>query len=229
MFDLIHEDLASPARVVGRRSVGRSHQYMIVSLTPRDGLFSDLDVGDFVVQAEKHGVPQARHPIILLGIRDDLGIPKTAPEDFFPTFEQTPADKVLNSMPPIRSALSGHKDSQEAWLAALRSARDRRWLKSARRTGGPDVQDLIVETVKNLTVPQHDRGHGSLTFFCRRLLVGQPFKSFKERSEHRVCEWPKGLVEFRRIVNELCERTPIDAFRDINTQQEKGVSDRDTV
>ena len=35
-------------------------------------MLDDAALQDFVVQSERHGVPQARHRVILLGVRDDL-------------------------------------------------------------------------------------------------------------------------------------------------------------
>ncbi len=81
MFELIRDDLASPARVVRRRSGnGRNYGYTILSVSARGKLFDERDVNDFVVQAERHGIPQARHRVILLGIRDDLAVPQQSPD-----------------------------------------------------------------------------------------------------------------------------------------------------
>jgi DNA (cytosine-5)-methyltransferase 1 len=159
MFDLIHEDLASPAGVVRRRSGnGRSHRYTIFALTARGDLLGDLDLTDFVVQAEQHGVPQARHRVILLGVRDDLITTQKSPDHLLPTLKETATRKVLDRLPAVRSGLSAGADGREAWLDAIRNARDRRWLKSAKKIGGSDVQDLVVETIEKLTLPKHDRG-----------------------------------------------------------------------
>jgi DNA (cytosine-5)-methyltransferase 1 len=158
MFELIHEDLSSPARATGRRSNGRSHNYTIFSLDPRGSLFEDLDVGDFIVQAERHGVPQARHRLILLGIRDDLGAPNLSPAYRLPTVDEVPVRKVLDRLPALRSGLSAGADDREAWLDAIRDARERRWLKSTATIAGSDVQDLISDTIRKISVPRHGRG-----------------------------------------------------------------------
>jgi DNA (cytosine-5)-methyltransferase 1 len=158
MFELIHEDLAAPARVTGHRANSRDHTYTIFSLDPRGSLFENMDVGDFVVHAERHGVPQARHRLILLGIRNDLGMPSLAPEQRLPTTDEVPAHKVLDRLPSLRSGLSQGADDRDNWIAVIRDSLDRRWLKSAATVGGSDVQDLIAETARNAAVPRHDRG-----------------------------------------------------------------------
>ena len=63
VFDRIISDLQSPAKAVGRPR-GLFH-YNIYSLAYHGKLVA-IDPADFIVQAEKHGIPQARHRLILL-------------------------------------------------------------------------------------------------------------------------------------------------------------------
>lgn len=75
LFERILEDLRSPADALRRehRTVectDRTHCYRILPLISR-GPTEEIEVGDYVVSAEKHGVPQARHRVILVGVRDD--------------------------------------------------------------------------------------------------------------------------------------------------------------
>jgi DNA (cytosine-5)-methyltransferase 1 len=159
VFDFIHEDLSAPARALHRRaSNGRAHRYTIFSVAPNGGLFEDVGVHDFVVQAERHGVPQARHRVILLGVRDDLTSGSFSWRRLLPTLNEIPVQCVLDGMPALRSGLSGGNDSSDAWLRVLRDARDRRWLKSAGIFGGSEVRDLVAETIQNVSAPRHDRG-----------------------------------------------------------------------
>ena len=66
----ILRELADPGHVGG---VEHSHRYRIYSLV-KPSAFGDDDFepADLVVRAEEHGVSQARHRVILLGIRDDV-------------------------------------------------------------------------------------------------------------------------------------------------------------
>ncbi len=76
LFQRILDDLRAPREALRREErtvqTGRSHTYRVLPLTPRN-VSKGIDVGDYVVSAEKHGVPQSRHRVILVGIRDDLG------------------------------------------------------------------------------------------------------------------------------------------------------------
>lgn len=72
--------------------------YVIKSLVVEDPKTSD----DYVVQAENYGVPQARHRVILLGVRSDLGLDtETLVES-----PQVSLGEVLAGIPPIRSGFS---------------------------------------------------------------------------------------------------------------------------
>ncbi|WP_260691256.1 DNA cytosine methyltransferase [Rhizobium leguminosarum] len=84
---------------------------------------SEMTPRNFVVQAEEFGVPQARHRVIIVGIRNDLAV--RLPRDFSPRLKKTSnpvsvAD-LLKTMPPLRSGLSKH-DSPSAWRDAMLTA-----------------------------------------------------------------------------------------------------------
>jgi len=158
IFSRMLEDLEDPARALRRegrslRNTGREHQYRIFSLV-RPSLI-ESDIPDFVIKAENYGIPQARHRVILVGFRDDMGAVR--PTTLTPV-KPVPASNVLSDLPPVRAGLSRLDDSPDAWREALRSALRRRWLKGARTKGGPEVRTLIAELVGSLAAPRHGRG-----------------------------------------------------------------------
>jgi DNA (cytosine-5)-methyltransferase 1 len=72
------------------------------------------DPMDFVVQAENHGLPQARHRVMLLGVCEDMR------EQSHKTLARTgPASvrQAIRDLPAIRSVLSRGKDSLDDWKA----------------------------------------------------------------------------------------------------------------
>lgn len=83
--------------------------YRLVPLVmPKDGLEEgSKDPRSFILRAETMGVPQARHRVILLGIRDDFSISAgtflTAAEDRWSVSD------VIGALPPLRSGLSVNK------------------------------------------------------------------------------------------------------------------------
>lgn len=73
---------------------------------------------DFVIQAEKYGIPQGRHRVILLGIRKDAGACR---HDLLPIAEPVSVIQAIDNLPSIRSKLS-KDDSTEAWRKAVLAA-----------------------------------------------------------------------------------------------------------
>jgi DNA (cytosine-5)-methyltransferase 1 len=98
--------------------------------------------GDYVIRAEAHGVPQARHRVILLGIREGLGV---VFDKLHPREERVSVASVLSGLPRLRSRLSGRggtpRDSEQEWEVVLRSAADKM------RPRLPDVAAYAAEAV----------------------------------------------------------------------------------
>jgi DNA (cytosine-5)-methyltransferase 1 len=105
--------------------------YSLVALVPKDKQQGNLrarefDPSDFIIRGEDYGLPQARHRIIVVGIRKkifdqtngcagDVLLPR-------PAYRATVRD-VLEGMPKLRSGLSKN-DSSESWISAVRHAAD---------------------------------------------------------------------------------------------------------
>jgi DNA (cytosine-5)-methyltransferase 1 len=77
----------------------------------------DPDPSRFIIQAERHGIPQARHRLIVLGVRSDLaGMPGPVRNGE----EAVGMWKVIGDLPRIRSRLSQRTDCADAWLKAVK-------------------------------------------------------------------------------------------------------------
>jgi DNA (cytosine-5)-methyltransferase 1 len=74
----------------------------------------------YVLRFEEHGIPQARHRVILVGIRSDIG----TPIEMLTRQKRVPMWRAIKDLPEMRSRLSNGKDSPEAWLAAVRNICD---------------------------------------------------------------------------------------------------------
>lgn len=74
---------------------------------------------DFVVQAEKYGIPQKRHRVLILGIRKDIDI---APNTLVPHSMPITVDDVLRDLPKLRSGISKNKDSENEWEKIISNA-----------------------------------------------------------------------------------------------------------
>lgn len=111
IFDLLMEDLSS---LGGERDL-----YKLVPLSPSsigENLINLWDAEDYLIQAEDHGIPQARHRVILLGVRRDVAQGLRLKGALLGE-KQSPvaANMVLSGLSRLRSGLSRTQDTPDAW------------------------------------------------------------------------------------------------------------------
>lgn len=110
----IVRDLQRPSTAIADAPVDLA--YRLYSLTEKEMAEGEVDPRLFLVRAEDHGIPQARHRMFIVGIRSDLKVrPSILRKMAAPTVRDT-----ISSLPAIRSGLSKEKDSRDAWLSAIR-------------------------------------------------------------------------------------------------------------
>jgi DNA (cytosine-5)-methyltransferase 1 len=163
IFSRMLEDLEDPSRALGGGSsrVG----YRIYSLSrPNRGfdLFgsSELESREFVVEAERYGIPQKRHRVLLLGVRTDIRAEPTLLE---PRLEAVTASSVLQGLPRLRSGLTDQDDSAQAWQAVVSDALRSHWIarKGSAHHRNEDlrgVAEIIERVIAKLRVPRAGRG-----------------------------------------------------------------------
>jgi DNA (cytosine-5)-methyltransferase 1 len=110
-------DLSDPGAATGRKGAARYRIHAFgknIRLDDREAcdLGSNLDIH---LATEDLGIPQTRHRVILIGIREDIdGTPE------MPAMRPRKAvSTVLNDLPKLRSGLS-RNDSPDAWVNAVR-------------------------------------------------------------------------------------------------------------
>lgn len=108
-FGRILNDLSLPA------SKGDGGLYNIYSLKRTS---AKIRHSDYVLHAEKYGIPQRRHRLIILGIRNDLSV-EPLPMMLHPR-TITVLD-AIKDLPVVRSGLSKELDSYEEWSQVLKS------------------------------------------------------------------------------------------------------------
>lgn len=158
LFERILGDLEFPREALRREgrplSGRRAFRYRVHSIAASDA-FGEVDVGDYVVHAERYGVPQARHRVILIGVREDLDSQRLPA--LRSRIESTAGD-VLDGLPRLRSGLSRGNDSPDGWLAAVSSARDSGWLRRTHSGETGRVAAYLTEQLTKLRLPRLGRG-----------------------------------------------------------------------
>lgn len=160
MFEQIRQDLANP---------GGSVRYEIHSLTV-DAPPEELLPEDFIIRSEQYGIPQKRHRVILLGLRQpDFASTR------FPRLERrrgASVREVIGGLPPIRSRVSRIVDDPDVWSAV----RNRAIALSSER-----IPDLPVA------------GRGAVADVPP---IGAPWLAHRAqiRGDRRLSRWLKGEV-----------------------------------
>lgn len=143
IFQHIRSDLLNPAAAIKGSTKRNELEYRLVSIVnPTGNLLGECLPEDFVVKAEQYGVPQARHRIIILGIRSDI---KKLPRALTPT-EAPTIDELIRDLPRLRSGLSKSEDSSATWREAISCIAQEKWFLNG---------ELTVEMREALSIATH--------------------------------------------------------------------------
>ncbi len=164
MFEDILSDLQNPAAVFKSYSNKNSFKYRICSLVTRlqsdsGNLYSSHLPADYIVKCEQFGIPQARHRVILLGIREDFA---SVTPNILTSEAPVCTEAVLTGLPELRSGLSKEIDSQDAWSQRISSIVEQQWVEGSADKYGQNFYELLMSVLSN---PTHSN-RGSDRFVC---------------------------------------------------------------
>lgn len=153
IIDRILSDLKSPLDTNGS-SLSRPKKKVTYRLYPfayygqSRSLFEGLesDPSGYIICSERHGIPQARHRLIVLGIRTDLDV---TPGSLRVSNGGISMWNAISDLPRLRSKLSRVEDSSEAWAKGVKRITDTNHLP---QDGIElDIWRMLRKTAKNLT------------------------------------------------------------------------------
>lgn len=159
LFAQILADLHAPGASVGnKRSTAR---YRVLSLVTAPRQFDaagnpQFDPQDFVIRSEQYGVPQTRHRVILLGVREDLWTSGAAM--LTPAARDIPISQVLQGLPKLRSGLSRTTDGPDEWRAALHGVISSGLLKTLPNGHYTEVRRAVIDGLDAVRNYRADRG-----------------------------------------------------------------------
>ncbi len=153
LFERIVADLQSPATALkreGRRSPRRGPIYRLIPLAqPTSGLFGP-QAKDVIVRCEEYGIPQARHRVILLGIREDVA----ASQHHLMSRPPATVRATLAGLPAIRSGLTDLTDDGETWSGFISGLARRPWTRHVAH----EVKAVIRDAADGIREFRHGRG-----------------------------------------------------------------------
>jgi DNA (cytosine-5)-methyltransferase 1 len=159
LFAQILADLHAPGVSVGhQRSKAAYRVLSLVQAPKRFDVFGNpqFDPQEFVIRCEQFGVPQTRHRVILLGVREDLWT-KTA-STLIPAPGEVPVSLVLQGLPKLRSGLSRTKDGPEEWRSTLHELVSRGLLRTLPNGHYSEVCHAAVAGLDAVRNYRADRG-----------------------------------------------------------------------
>ena len=166
LFASIRADLMDPRRALGGGSSASksSDRYVLLPI--------HVDAGsarcpervannpkEFVIRCEEHGAPQARHRVIIMGVRADhadraLGVAGLPRVDTPPSLED-----ALSGLPELRSGLSRRPDVPADWASAMR--RQKKRVKSALPHGSTLLRDRISSIDVDPRLPRQSTAYAT--------------------------------------------------------------------
>lgn len=194
MFDLIKSDLQNPSQVYPNAR----HKYKIYSLTAdpieyeKTGKPTYKTDTDYLIRCEDYGIPQKRHRVILLGVREDI---KAVPGILKKTKNQVSLESIIDDLPKVRSGINrsfirseiiegkkkryykNEKDSDKHWLNLVNNFRSEiiSWNGFAK-----EYSSTLIEAPAN--------GTGSEFIECKTPLSNNPlYEWYKDERINGTC------------------------------------------
>lgn len=146
MIERILTDLRKPSPALTGKKNGLAYNLFSLVDENEEG---EIDPSAFLVKAEEYGIPQARHRVLILGIRDDIDI---TPERLEKSKSPSVLD-VISDLPRIRSTLSREEDSFSAWKDSLAEVTASNWYAKGRVNG---LAHTIQEIDQALSILRND-------------------------------------------------------------------------
>lgn len=179
IFERMLDDLRSPCEAITRerREIAdgrRRTRYDLFSLVQTDSghdedvsimLFPPDQTGNdhvddlrkFIVRMERYGIPQARHRLIIVGVRADLHA-----TGIIPLQESQPVNvsQVISDLPEVRSGISRQEDTLDRWRECIQQIRSYPFMNDRIPVSDPKwaIRKELEDALKSLCTKRLSRG-----------------------------------------------------------------------
>ena len=156
MIELILRDLRRPPhskhryRLYGLASAG------VAGVTQLMGWGGECGPREFLIRSEEYGIPQARHRMIIMGVREDAAHDGLV----VPRLQLAPPVSirdVLSDMPRLRSGLSDGEPQADSWRTELGKFEASAYFQEVNKRD-PDLAASIRDVLSQLAEPRCKRG-----------------------------------------------------------------------
>lgn len=119
IIEQIVKDLCSPLGD-GQQPENNYTLYALADYSKQEcnGRTSQGSPAQYIIKCENHGIPQARHRLIMLGVRNDI---EFRPEKLIVNTRPVRMWKAISDLPALRSRLSTGSDSKSEWISAVKA------------------------------------------------------------------------------------------------------------
>ncbi len=149
IFERILDDLRSPCEAVLRENRnladGRRRTRYNLFAIGCNGNGNTEDLRRFIVRMEKHGIPQARHRLIIFGIRSDLGVEQITT---LPECDPVAVTKVISDLPHVRSGLSREADSLTNWRSRISEIGTKAFMNGHDDQQDQEIRNAVIDALK---------------------------------------------------------------------------------
>lgn len=148
IFHDILKDLSDPGKALKKDDRVRYKIYSLVTDTCFEpGMDpTTIDARDFIIRAEQYGIPQARHRVILLGVRTDRNY---GGGHYLTKVAQRNVDDAIGDLPKLRSKLS-RDDNPKEWRKAVANIASA-LIEEAQKISDPSLVERMQLAVRNLS------------------------------------------------------------------------------
>ena len=189
IFERILEDL---------RSAGDGY-HLLPLASPRVTIDEDSPASNFLVRAEQHRIPQARHRVFIVGLRRcrcaEIDSPRPLLEYSVPDLSRS-VMAVIRDLPTLRSGLS-RNDSPDSWAQTVHE--QAKGLVDYQDTPN-DIRDEIADLLRNGLATCRDR-------------VGMSLKPHSQNMNRELSTWLNDRRLTRVIQHETRGHMPSDLGR----------------
>lgn len=165
IFDSIYRDLQNPTKFGLEQDsyTVNHHNYKLFSLVSSPLTSNDVDHApqDFIIKSENYGIPQKRHRVIILGIREDISDKWNSSMLLKKANDIITVKDMLNGLPELRSGLSKMRHhTKEDWMNSVISIQDEiiPALQKSKDLKHNTVAIEIKKIIKNFKAPAHGQG-----------------------------------------------------------------------